>query len=349
MIRTDKIQTALFGGVGFRNSTLTGYDIVDATNQGATSGLYFQDGSELITIKNIKDSQENASITNEQFNELLGRMQKSVILDVCNKVINGQSDFISSINLYPFEKSFDATLEHRGKFVGFEIIPPQGQIACKIPFVELTFDGDATFNLYLYNSNLPKSPIKTEEVTTVAGESKVVSTDWIIADDVTYKGGSFYLGYFDNDLGSVKAFKKDHDLASMRIKTPYFKVEPVALGISGTTIDVEDKTYISETYGLNIGLEVYRDYTELIVRNKSIFWNAIQLQMHEKVLNMIKYSTRESGDKRSLVDMMKFADFELYGNREMGIAGVQGKLKNSIDSIKKSLFYQPKIQRGTLL
>ena len=94
MIRTDKIQTGLFGGVGFRQPTLTGYNIVDETNQGSTSGLYFGDSSELVTIKNIKDCQEDSDISDVNFNTLLTNMQKSVILDVCNKVIAGQSDFI---------------------------------------------------------------------------------------------------------------------------------------------------------------------------------------------------------------------------------------------------------------
>ena len=103
MIRSDKIQTALFGGVGFRQPTLAGYNIVDATNIASSSGLFFGDSSELVTIKNIKDCQEDLSISNENFNLLLANMQKSVILDVCNKIIAEQSDFIDSLNLYPYE------------------------------------------------------------------------------------------------------------------------------------------------------------------------------------------------------------------------------------------------------
>ena len=59
MIRSDKIKSQLFGEVGFRQSTLTGYDIVDASNQVSRSGLFFQDASRLVTIKNIKETQEN--------------------------------------------------------------------------------------------------------------------------------------------------------------------------------------------------------------------------------------------------------------------------------------------------
>lgn len=345
MIRTDKIQTGLFGGVGFRNPTLTGYNIVDSTNQESSSGLYFQDGSELVTIKNIKDTQENADISDSDFNTLLTNMQKSVVLDVCNKVINGQSDFISSVNVLPFEKSFDATIEHKSKFVGFEIEPSLGNIACKIPYVELSFNEEVTFNLYLYNSNLPKSPVQTKSVTTTAGESKIVDLGWIIADDATYKGGTFYLGYFDDDLGTAKAYKKDHDSSNVMINAPYFKIWPLTLGYTGTTIDIENENSSSLTFGLNFGMDVYNDYTELIIRNKSLFWNAIQLQMHEKVLSKIKYSTRTNATERVSVGKI---DFELFGNREAGILGVSKKLENAISTLRKSLFYVPRISRGTL-
>jgi hypothetical protein len=348
MIRSDKIQTSLFGGVGFKNSDLAGYDIVDDDNQDSLSGLYFQDGSELVSVKYIKDSQENESITDEQFNVLLTNMQNSVILDVCNKVIDGQSDFITSLNLYPFEKAFDNVQEHKGKFVGFEIQPLSGSIICKIPYVELSFNEEATFDLYLYNSNLSKSPILTKSVTTTAGESKAVSLDWVVADDLTYKGGKFYLGYFDADLGTAKAYKKDFNSANVAVRTPYFYVSPVNLSHDGTTINVRTRTYDSDIHGLNIGLDVYNDYTELIVRNKSLFWNSIQLQMHEKVLMMIKYSTRSNLVERIGRDNVKFVDLELYGNKEHGIVGIQHKLANSVSTLRKSLFHIPRVSKGTL-
>lgn len=342
MIRIDKIQTAFAGSVGFRNPTQTGYDIVDATNQLSASGLYYQSGSELVTIKNIKECQSDPNITDEQFNTLLTNMQKAVVLDVCNKVIEGRSDFISSLNLYPFEKSFDALVPKTGKFVGFAITPSAGNKVCKIPWVELSFDAAETFNIYLFNSNL-SAPIQTKEVTTTAGESKIVQLDWIIADDVNYKGGKFYLGYFDTI--TANAYKKDHDLASMRVQTPYFHVEPITL--TGTsTVDVESENYVSETHGLNIGLDVYSDYTELIIRNKSMFYTAIQLQMHEKVLNLIKYGSRGNPDQREISENV--INFELFGNSKVGINGVMSRLQSAINTLRKAFFYQPRIQRGTL-
>jgi len=344
MIRSDKIQTALFGGVGFRQPTLTGYNIVDATNIASSSGLFFGDSSELVTIKNIKDCQEDLSINNENFNLLLANMQKSVILDVCNKIIAGQSDFIDSLNLYPYEKSFDATLIPSNKFVGFTIIPQRKDIACSIPWVELCFDSDKTFNIYLYNSNKPNTPIQTKEVTTVAGESVIIDLGWIIADDASYKGGVFRLGYFEEDLDGTKAYKKDYEFSNFKVNSPYFFVEPTYLNHSGSLIDIESELSSTDTFGLNIGMDVYTDYTELLIRNKHLLFPAIQLQMHERVLNLIKYSSRQNGQERIAKENI---DFELFGNSKLQIDGIVSKLNRAVDQVKKAMFYVPKISRVT--
>jgi len=351
MIRIDKIQaatTGLFGGVGFRNSELTGYNIVDSTNTGSTSGLYFGDGSALVTIKNIKDSQENPSISDANFNTFLINLQKSCILDVCNKVYAGQSDFVDSLNLYPFEKSFKNTIEPSGRFVGLEIEPLSNRYIGKIPWVELSFDSVVTFNLYLRNTNKPKTNILTKSVTTVAGESTVVALDWFIADDSTYKGGKFYVGYFEDDLNGAKAYKKDYDFSEWQVNTPYFNIEPVSIIPSGTTLDLTLIQDESESFGMNIGIDIYKDFTELTLRNKNLFWKAIQLQMHEIVLNLIKYSNRSNGTERRAADNIQQVDFALYGNPELKISGVLKKLESAISDIQKAIFYVPRISKGTL-
>lgn len=344
MIRSDKIKTALFGGVGFEQPTLSGYNIVDADNLASSSGLKFGDSSKLVTIKNIKDCQEDDAISNSDFNKLLASMQKSAILDVCNKVIAGQSDFIDSLNLYPYEKSFDAKLTSSTKFACFSIIPQRKNIACSIPWIELCFDTEKTFNIYLYNTNKPNTPIQTKEVTTVAGESTIVDLGWIIADDVTYKGGAFRLGYFEDDLDGANAYAKDYELSNLKVNSPYFFVEPVSLSHSGSLINIESELSSTDTFGMNIGIDVYTDYTELIIRNKNLFFPAIQLQMHETVLSLIKYSSRQNGQERTAKENI---DFELFGNSKLNIDGIVSKLNRAVEQISKAIFYVPKISRVT--
>lgn len=347
MIRSDKIQLALFGGVGFRQSPITGYDIVNAANQVSDSGLFFQDGSPPVTIKNIKDTQQDITGDDAAFNLFIKQLQESVIIETCSKVVSGQSDFKQSTNLYPFEKSFSNTITPSGRFVGLEVIPTLN-IGCilRIPWIELSFDTDKTFDIHLFNSNL-KDPIQTKSVTVVAGESTIVDLGWFVSDDTTHKGGNFYIGYFEDDLSGAKAFEKDFDNSNLQIRTRSYYINPVTINHDTEVLDVTTVIETSSVFGLNIGVDIYNDYTELIIRNKNLFWNSIQLQMADKCLNLFKTSSRSNRTER-LADQFKDLYIDLYGDKNLGIIGIEGKLKSSIDDLRKMLFRKPLISRGTL-
>lgn len=350
MIRPDRIKSEMFGGVGWRQTTLTGYPTLNATNLESRSGLIFQDATSFITIQNIYDCQQDSSLIASDFNTYLENLQKAVILETCQKIESGESDFIQSVNLYPYEKIFKNTFEPSGKFVGFKVENTKNiNVLSKINWIELAFDSIATFYVYLYNSNKPSNYIKRVEVTTAANESVVVNLeDWELADSETFKGGTFYWGYFENDLGGAKALKKDYELSDYQVSTRCNYVAPVTLEHSGATIDVETIIEKSDTYGLNFCIDSYNDYTELFTRNKSMFYQTIYYQMAEKIYHLINVSVRSNEIERLNKDDVDRMAFELYGNAEAGIVGVMGKLTKIIESLKKTLFYKPLISRGTL-
>ena len=344
MIRSDKITSAFFGGVGFRDSTIPAVPSLSTANKETRSEMVFQDGNFLVTLQNIYDCQENSVISAANFNVLLEDMQKAVILEAVNKIAEEQSSFIQGENLYPYEKSFENTITPSRRAVGFKIEPTiiNGYI-CEIPWIELSFDSAKTFKVYLYNSNIPTIKIKEQSVTTVANQSVIQNLNWYIADDETYKGGDFYLIYFEDDLDGAKAFKKDFELSSLQRSTQYYYVRPVTLDHAGTVIDVTNLTEESDTFGLNFGVNVYNDYTEIFIRNQGLIWTAIKHQMTEKVLNLIATSSRTNDVERS-----QQARLHLYGSKEHGIEGIHSKLNRAIRDVKKMLFYQPRISRGTL-
>lgn len=344
MVRPDKITSALFGGVGFKDSTLSSVPSLTDSNKENRSGMVFQDADFLVTLKNIFDTQENSGISTPDFNTLLENMQKAVILEAVNKVAEEQSDFIQTENIYPYEKAFENTVTPSGKAVGFKIDPTiRNGYICEIPWIELSFDSAKTFKVYLYNSNIPTEKIEEESVTTIAGRSVIKNLNWYIADDTDYKGGDFYLIYFEDDLDGAKAFKKDFELSKYRIDAEYYYVHPVALDHSGATIDVTSLAEKSDTFGLNLGINVYNDYTEIFTRNGGLMWAVIKHQMTEKVLNLISTSSRTNDTERG-----QQARLQLYGSKEHGIEGIYSKLNRAVRDTKKMLFYQPRIYRGTL-
>ena len=349
MIRTDKLKSELYGGVGFRQSPITDYAIVDVDNQQSDSGLFYQDTSGFVTIKNIKECQQAVDISDSDFNAYLKQMQETAIVEVSNKVTFDQSDMIQSITLYPYEKSFKNTIDNNSKFVGF-IFEPRHSLdkLARINFIELCLNESITFNLYVYNSNLPETPVKTIPITTVANQATIVSTDIYLSDSELYKGGTFYLGYFQDDLNTAKAFKKDHDLSNYEVLTKCFNSRAVSLDYSGSRIDVESVNNESISFGLNAGVNIYMDYTELIIRNKNLFYNAIQLQMAEKVLNIIQSTTRSNDSTHNLDINLNGVLFDLYGHVKQGIEGIDTKLDKLIIDLKNMLFRKPLISRGTL-
>jgi hypothetical protein len=350
MIRPDRVKSEMFGGVGWRNTTLANYPAMDAGNLTSRSGLIFQDATSFVTIQNIYDCQQDSGLSEADFNTYLENLQNAVILETCQKVNSNESDFIQSVNLYPYEKLFKNTFEPSGKFVGFQVEnTKQTGTLSKINWIELCFDSVVTFNIYLYNSNLPKTPIKTVEVTTVANQSVIVALeDWELADSETFKGGTFYWGYFENDLGGAKALKKDYELADYQVSTKCNYVIPVTIDHSGATIEVESVIERSDTYGLNFNIDSYNDYTELFIRNKTMFYQPIQYQMSEKVFKLIRTSVRSNKIERLNKENVNDFAFEIYGNREAGIIGINGKLKRAIEDLKKTFFYKPRISRRTL-
>lgn len=350
MVRPDRIKDELFGGVGWRQPTLSGSPVLNVTNKETKSGLVFQDGVFFVTLQNLKDTQEDPSISDNDFNTYLENLQKSVILETCQKIEEGETDFVQSRNIYPYEKSFKNTIDPNGKFVGFQVENlKETDILNKINWIELSFDSAVTFNIYLFNSNLPESPIKTKEVTTVANESLIVSLDdWEIADNKSFKGGTFYWGYFEDDLSGAKAIKKDHELADLSVSTRFNYIVPITIEHSGTTIDITTVIEKNDTFGLNFNIDTYNDWTEKFIRNKSMLYQPIQYQMAEKVFNQISFSTESNRIERitkAFLDRMAFA---IYGNAERGLEGIEGKLRRSIKTVKKSMFYKHMISVGTL-
>lgn len=361
MIRADKIKNSFYKEVGFNTPTLSlnlsdNTDlVVDADNLTSYSGLYFDDIN-FVSIQNIFDCQENTAITNAQFNALLKRMSEDSIVQFCNKVVAGENDHIQSENLFPYEKSFNDTLDLGSDFVAFKIEPYCVEDkALKIPWLEICLTESVQFYVYLFNSNL-KTYIQRIQVTASAEEAKIVNLvdsnnkPWLVVDDDTYKGGNYYIGYFESDLGTAKPYKKDWELASVQKVVSDYYIAPVKVEHNSNVLDIESETEVAYTYGLNIGVEVYKDYTQLLINNKQSLLEGYKYQMAEKVLNMIKSSTRSNptADKLKEEAVLGELNAMLYGNAALGIEGIQGFLKRQVDDIKRTFFYKPRIVKTTL-
>ena len=128
---------------------------------------------------------------------------------------------------------------------------------------------------------------------------------------------------------------------------PYFIIDSVRLNKT-TKLDVRSRECVSETHGINLGVEVYTDYTDLLVKNKGMFPEAIKLQIEAFVLNLILTSFRSNDTAVISGTMINSANIQYYGSKELGISGIVEKLDKEIENIAKILFWTPSIRRATM-
>src|SRR5690606_23456599 len=149
--------------------------------------------------------------------------------------------------------------------------PAAGDYSVQVNSLQLLVDGVVSLTLYLY-SELKAEPLWSKEVTTEAN-SQVLATDLLSAEDkdleLSYlngdvKGGTYYLGYYQEELGSVHAL----DYTPNRHSYHCVNAQAFEATVNGDATDFDRRqiSLTSKTYGLNLDMTVYRDYTEVIVR-----------------------------------------------------------------------------------
>ncbi|MCP4988944.1 MAG: hypothetical protein GY928_23670 [Colwellia sp.] len=353
MIRPAIIKSLLFGRVGWRQPIIPNSITLSASNLQSDGDSVFQDASPFVSVANIKATCNNPSITEDQLNTYLEDLQKAVIVESVNKVLKGQSSYIESLNLYPRAKSFKNTIDNvNDTFVGFKFEKyTSDTLTSKIDSIELSFSEDKTFNIYLYNTN-KLQPILTKSVTVKAKESTLIKlSDWFLGDGESYIGGDFYMGYFQSDLGTCKAYKKDWELSNVQVNSKAETITPISLTGDATakTIDHTDYNATSETHGLNLILNTYTDYTNLVSRNRELFDDLISYAMAARVIDIARATTDTNATEFKLSQNMEALDFELYGDVKQDVKGINAKYSEAIQEVKDVLFYVPQISIGSLI
>lgn len=310
----SRVINAFLPRLGFRQPTIAAYAILDNANKQSISGRYYDDFHALVRVKNIKDLHEDAAISNDDFNAYLASLKKSVIMRALNGVLN-ITEQIERVLLYDAEDGIMQMIENSHQFVGYEIcLPSSDEFSVQIESAVLLFDQDITFNLYLFKDG-KKAPVASRSVTAIANEETVVNFTDMILNYIgeTTKGGTFYFGYFQDDLGSAKAISQQVDEWN---DTYCFSAESITSNKITGELNFE-RQHIAETsqaYGLNLEISSFRDHTNAVVKKAHLFDELIGLQMAWVVLETILYSTASNATERVLKDQMLKAGLQLEMN-----------------------------------
>ena len=341
MFDKSKLELGLSGLVGYRPSLDPNFFTLNAVNLQSDSGFYVNDNP-YVEIESYKDTINFKDINEEQFNTKLTQNTNAAIASVCAAVfedknnpsfVDRQLQFKNATNKVNLE-----TLPEG--FVGEKIcIEKKNSLAVEISRILLDFSGTGDVTLYLYNTN-SLAPIKTETVT-ISSDHQVVNLNWKLDNTDGVNGGDWYIGYYTQGL-TVTPYKRDYNDASYESNITYIDLEKTSV-VGHTAPNLWDLTLdegMSETTGMNLDISVYYDYTDLVIQNKYLFADAINLEAAIGMLNQVKGSLRSNQNQRLTQDNLIKIEVAIEGqtgDKYTKVTGLRPSLGKQLDLIKRKI------------
>lgn len=347
-----KVNAAMQSRLGWIQPTLSGSPVLDVNNLKSLSGRYYNDGSfhAHLTLDKLKKAQEDQSINDASFNNLLRQYDLSASTRCINAVFNRPQMVEHTLIYERISNVRNVVIPNSSNFCGYRIKTAKGNWAIQINSVSLFFDAAATFNLYIFN-DLQKAPIYTFPVITQANTQVIFQMPNVVLNYLSQSnsGGLFYIGYFQDDLVAQNAHGIDEQL-NMWAATKVFGAYPFQSPRLTGQLDFNriNPSVVFRSYGLNLEVTSYHDYTQAIVQNAHLFDNARGLALAIRVLEEIKYSTRtntiERQSKQAIDANELNYDLNLaFPNDDRPfIAGLKAQLNQELTRISNTFFPKAK-------
>lgn len=263
---------------------------------------------------------------------------------------------LTDISLYEGTGSLTTKITKLGRFVCHRIKPKYADTVLTISSVGLQLDTvNPNFKLYVYQSS-SKEPLREIDF----NQTKAVTFDWHkLSEGIELAFGPealnddcfYYIGYYEDDLVGQAIWRQETNFDAgcgscnginsvlYRQWSNFFTIQPVY--VTSTYLN-EDRTMFEEdkqislsnqNWGMNFKIQVRCDVSNLIVRNKMAFTDAIRLQVVYDLLNGMAYSMRDNQQK-SKISQMAFYAME---NKENFEKGIRAKLDQAIDGVSFDL------------
>src|ERR1044072_93490 len=348
MYRPEVIDP-LSGRVGFRNTTQAGYaGLVTAPHTTSASGRYYDEFHSIVTVPNLKDLVNNdPAISGTDFNTYLQQLQTGAIHAVLAGIFS-KPELIEQQMIYERDDQEPEVILNGGQFVGYMIqVANRTNLSVHVNALSLLFNGAGTFNVYVFN-HLKPTPIKEIEVTVAPYEEVIQPVDDVILSAISSanKSRTFFVGYFQDDIEALGIQALDYGIRLKR-EAACFSAEGVeCIKTAAADFNRYNPPMTGRSYGINIEMSSYRDYTEVILRNKQLFDKAIGLQMAAMVIERGIHSTRSNGYQRLGEAGVKqlYTDLNLaFSSPEFPYTtGIKNQISREIDRIYKNIFPKDK-------
>ena len=321
----DKTQIAskLYGIVGLRQPYNADYSILDADNVTSRSG-YFSNDNPFCKVEFLIDCMDYPDASQAAINEVIKNMQISAITDVCNIVfdepdwIDRQYIFNNTINKADLENTYNG-------FCGFEMLMDiEKNVSFEIARVVLNFHGVGDITLALFNSAVTE-PLYTK-VVTISSDFQIEELNWYINGATKEYKGRYYFGYIRESTTVPVPYQRNYYNAVILSSIKFEQIRPVRfvgydsnnneVPVTNANMklgDLRRVQYVFERHGINPDINVFYDFTDLIIRNERLFAKAIDLAFQIKVINSYLLSTRSNRNERIGSELMTKAMAEIEG------------------------------------
>lgn len=342
MFDKNKVTDGLKSLVGFRPSSNPEFFVLTPENLQSDSGYYVNDNP-FAEIESYYSTISYANIDEIGFNSKLEELKSSAITSVCNAVFLEKNNPSFCDRQLQFKNALNKinTESLPLGFIGERVrVAKVNNLAAKITRVLVDFEGTGDITLHLYNTS-SIAPIKSQ-VVTIASDHQVVELDWTLDNTDGLNGGDWYIGYYNTDGLTVAPYKRDFELSNVESTIKFVNLQKTIVpNHTGTNLwDLEDGENSDVTTGLNLDISTYYDYTDLIIQNRFLFADAINLECAIRMLNQHRSSLRSNKNQRLTEDNLAAIEATLEGqssDRFQKITGLRPSLTKQLDLIKRKI------------
>lgn len=243
------------------------------------------------------------------------------------------------------------TIPNESKVVGFEIKTALNMgIVAKLGRIGLEFSEAGDIPIKIYHSS-QKDPVHDQTFTI----DNAYSMQWFDLDFLLPylsefdAGGSWRLEYDQNEIngeainkaknwGTNVGYMNGYEYSSWKLWSEFVQFHPYSVPVDQRD-DPRERLYEYTTnYGMNLIVSVYCDYTELFVRQESVFINAIIKGVGASMLREIAYnsSARVNLNEGNMNTSKDEILYELEGNSDNNNNGLLKKYTQALEAVKIS-------------
>jgi len=242
------------------------------------------------------------------------------------------------------------------QFVGLQIYCGKGDKTVKLNSLQLFFTEAVDFNLYLYNDffldpvmTIPVHAEKWNQTIIDLGE-KIILTNLVPS---AYKGGRWYLGYWQGDLGAAEAiyypvnYSLFHNVNVIAFSAPQWIDPNGNKNFQRNNIGANNLMY-----GMNLELSTFVDGTNNIVQANHLYDELIGLLMTVRNIKNYIFNYRSNGPQRNITGIPELGKLyaELNGfkaDEEIPyVLGLKDMVNREIKRVKQSFQKKDDIKIG---